>query len=56
MGGKGIHQHSAPGLTHFRLPRTERMFERALMLPMHCELTDEQVVYVAETIRRFYAD
>ncbi len=55
-GGKGIHQHPALGLTHFRLPRTERMFERALMLPMHCELTDEQVGYVAETVRRFYGD
>ncbi|MGQ9851554.1 MAG: DegT/DnrJ/EryC1/StrS family aminotransferase [Aggregatilineaceae bacterium] len=55
-GGKGVHQFQALGLTHFRLPRTERMFQRALMLPMHCELTDEQVVYVAECIRRFYAD
>jgi dTDP-4-amino-4,6-dideoxygalactose transaminase len=55
-GGKGVHQFQALGLTHFRLPRTERMFQRALMLPMHCELTDEQVVYVADSIRRFYAD
>ena len=55
-GGKGVHQFQALGLTHFRLPRTERMFQRALMLPMHCELSDEQVVYVAECIRHFYAD
>lgn len=55
-GGKGVHQCQALGLTHFHLPRTERMFQRALMLPMYCELTDEQVVYVAECIRRFYAD
>jgi len=55
-GGKGVHQFKALGLTYFRLPRTERMFQRALMLPMHCELTYEQVVYVAECIRRFYAD
>ena len=53
-GGKGVHQFPALGLTHFDLPRTQRMFERVLMLPMHCELTDEQVVYVATCVRRFY--
>lgn len=54
-GGRGIHQFKNLGLTHFRLPRTERMFERVLMLPMHCELEDEQVRYVAEQVRRFYS-
>jgi dTDP-4-amino-4,6-dideoxygalactose transaminase len=54
--GKGVHQFPALGLTHYRLPRTELMLNRALMLPMHCELTDDQVVYVAETIRHFYGD
>jgi dTDP-4-amino-4,6-dideoxygalactose transaminase len=55
-GGKGVHQFSALGLTHYQLPQTELMLNRALMLPMHCELTDDQVVYVAETIRHFYGD
>ena len=54
-GGKGIHQFAALGLTDFLLPRTEQMFKRALMLPMHCELADEQVIYVAEMVRKFYA-
>lgn len=54
-GGRGVHQFAALGLTHFSLPRTELMFQRALMLPMHCELTDDQVVYTAEVVRRFYA-
>ena len=53
-GGKGIHQFEALGLTHFDLPRTEKVFQRALMLPMHCELTDKQVIYVSEEIRHFY--
>ena len=53
-GGKGIHQYKALGLTHFKLPRTERLFERALMLPMYVELTDEHVGYVVDTIRTFY--
>ena len=55
-GGKGIHQFPALNLTHYQLPRTELMFKRALMLPMHCELTDDQVIYVAETIRQFYEE
>lgn len=54
-GGKGVHQFKALGLTHFKLPRTERMFERTLMLPMHTELSNEQVEYVADAIRRFYS-
>jgi dTDP-4-amino-4,6-dideoxygalactose transaminase len=53
-GGRGVHQFPPLGLTHYKLPRTERMFKRALMLPMHCELNNEQIVYVAETIRQFY--
>ena len=53
-GGRGVHQFEALGLNKFRLPRTEQMFKRVLMLPMHCELNDEQVLYVAECIRRFY--
>lgn len=53
-GGKGVHQFSALGLTHYRLPRTERMFERALMLPMHPDLTDSHVDYVIEVVRGFY--
>jgi dTDP-4-amino-4,6-dideoxygalactose transaminase len=53
-GGKGIHQFAALGLGHHRLPRTERFFERCLMLPMHCELADEQVIFVAQAIREFH--
>ena len=53
-GGKGVHQFKALGLTHFRLPRTEHMFERVLMIPMHPDLSDQDVQYVAEVIRGFY--
>jgi dTDP-4-amino-4,6-dideoxygalactose transaminase len=53
-GGRGVHQFPRLGLTGYRLPRTERMFERVLMVPMHPELTDEEVGYVCETIRGFY--
>jgi dTDP-4-amino-4,6-dideoxygalactose transaminase len=54
-GGKGIHQFKALGLTHFRLPRTEELLREVLMLPLHTELEDEQVEYVASVIQDFYA-
>ena len=54
-GGKGVHQFKELGLTHFHLPRIERMFERVLMLPMNPELTNEQVEYVADCVRKFYS-
>ena len=52
-GGKGVHQFKALCLTHFHLPRTDRLFRRALMLPMHTELTDQQVEYTAESVKAF---
>ena len=54
-GGKGVHQFKALGLSHFHLPRTERLFQDVLMLPLHTELSDEQVEYVCQTIQEFYA-
>jgi dTDP-4-amino-4,6-dideoxygalactose transaminase len=54
-GGKGVHQFEALELGHFSLPRTEKLFQGALMLPMFPELTDEEVRYVAQVVRQFYA-
>lgn len=54
-GGKAVHQFQALGLSHLRLPRTELLIRRALMLPMTTEITDEQVEYVASVIRKFYS-
>jgi dTDP-4-amino-4,6-dideoxygalactose transaminase len=54
-GGKGVHQFKALGFEGVKLPRTEAFFSRALMLPLYPELTNEQVGYVIEVIRRFYA-
>ena len=54
-GGKGVHQFPALGLTHYQLPRTETMFEKVLMLPMHPELRDSDVEYVTGAVREFYA-
>ncbi|MDA2912741.1 DegT/DnrJ/EryC1/StrS family aminotransferase [Acidobacteriia bacterium AH_259_A11_L15] len=53
-GGKGVHQFQALGLGHFKLPRTDRLFERVLMLPLHTELADEQLEFVCDIIANFY--
>jgi dTDP-4-amino-4,6-dideoxygalactose transaminase len=53
-GGKGVHQFPALGVSA-SLPRTERMFARALMLPLNTSLTPGEVDYVSEQIHTFYA-
>ena len=53
-GGKAVHQFKTLELTHFSLPRTERLFRDVLMLPLHTELQDDHVDYVCEAIRDFY--
>ena len=53
-GGRGVHQFPALGLTDHRLPRTERMFQCVLMLPMHQNLSDESVDRVCDAIKGFY--
>jgi dTDP-4-amino-4,6-dideoxygalactose transaminase len=52
-GGKPVHQFAALGLD-VSLPNTDRLFERCIMLPMNLTLTDDDVEYVAATVRRFY--
>lgn len=54
FGGKAVHQYEGLGLTHYRLPRTELLYRRALMLPMNTSLTVDDVAYVIECIRKFY--
>jgi len=53
-GGKAVHQFEKLGLK-VSLPFTERMFTRCLMLPMNRALSDDDVEYVSQTIRQFYA-
>jgi dTDP-4-amino-4,6-dideoxygalactose transaminase len=52
-GGHAVHQLRQLGFTQ-SLPYTEHLFTRLLMLPMNMSLTDDDVSYIAETIRRFY--
>jgi dTDP-4-amino-4,6-dideoxygalactose transaminase len=52
-GGKAVHQWPKLGFTQ-RLPYTEHLFTRMLMLPMNTSLTDDDVHYVCDSIRTFY--
>ena len=52
-GGKAVHQFRELGLTA-TLPATDKLFTRLLMLPLHPALTDDDVHYVCEHVRRFY--
>ncbi|MBS1704585.1 MAG: DegT/DnrJ/EryC1/StrS family aminotransferase [Armatimonadetes bacterium] len=52
-GGKAVHQF--PHLNfNVSLPRTEKFFDRCIMLPMNITLSDAEVSYVIGKIRAFY--
>jgi len=48
------HLQPALNLTHFKLPKTEKLSNEVVSLPMYPELTDEQVHYVIDVIHDFY--
>jgi dTDP-4-amino-4,6-dideoxygalactose transaminase len=52
-GGQAIHHLAALGFTQ-RLPYTDLLFKRMLMLPMNMSLSDEDVDYVCDSVRAFY--
>lgn len=49
-----LHHQEALGLKHFQLPRTEKIAKEVVSLPMNTEISNEQVEYVVESVRRFY--
>jgi dTDP-4-amino-4,6-dideoxygalactose transaminase len=53
-GGTGLHQFRNLGFDQ-SLPRTERFFQRALLLPMNHLLTDAQVLRVIDAVAEFFA-
>ncbi len=53
-GGTPIHQFRALGFDQ-HLPRTDRFFERSLLLPMNHLLTDDQVSYVVECVQEHFS-
>ena len=52
---KAIHHQKPLGLTHFKLPRTDRLCQKVISLPLTTELTDDQIAYVSDTISQFYS-
>jgi UDP-2-acetamido-2-deoxy-ribo-hexuluronate aminotransferase len=36
-------------------PNSEKLAETVLSLPMHTELTEEQLKYIADKVREFYS-
>ena len=53
-GGKAVHQLKGLGFDGIKLPVTEKMTGRFLMLPMHTALTNEDVEYICEGILEFH--
>jgi dTDP-4-amino-4,6-dideoxygalactose transaminase len=54
FGGKAVHQYRGLGFEGLKLPITERLYTRALLLPMNTTLSDEDVAYIVDQIRAFY--
>jgi dTDP-4-amino-4,6-dideoxygalactose transaminase len=53
--GKPVHHFEGLDLPKFDLPFTDRLFTRCFLLPMNTSLTDDEVLYICERIRKFYA-
>ena len=49
-----LHKQKAVGLAHFELPVTERVSAEVISLPIFPELTDEEVDYVVDSVKRFF--
>jgi dTDP-4-amino-4,6-dideoxygalactose transaminase len=52
-GGKAVHQWPALGFRQ-RLPFTDALFERLLLLPVNLSITDDQIHEVCDVITAFY--
>lgn len=52
-GGTPVHQFQELGFAQ-RLPKTDTLFTRCLLLPMNAFLADDEVAYIGECIKGFY--
>jgi len=53
-GGLAIHQISVLGF-NTKLPKTDKMMSKELMIPMNMSLTNDDVYYVCDRIKSFYS-
>lgn len=51
--GKAVHQFEGLGI-EAHLPYTDRLFTRCFLLPMNTSLTNEEVEYICDRIRKFH--
>jgi dTDP-4-amino-4,6-dideoxygalactose transaminase len=49
-----MHKQKALGLDRFKLPMTERVSAEVISLPMYPELTDKEVEFVMEAVRKYF--
>ena len=52
-GGSAVHQFEGLGFD-CKLPRTEKFFEKCLMLPMNTTLSEDDVEYIGNCVKTFY--
>ena len=52
-GGFGIHQLEGLGLKA-SLPITDKFFQNSLLIPLNCEMDDDQVDYIIDILIEFY--
>lgn len=52
-GGSAVHQFKELGFKQ-NLPITDELTARFMLLPMNLSLTDEDVIYICDQIKRFY--
>jgi dTDP-4-amino-4,6-dideoxygalactose transaminase len=50
-----MHQQKALKLDHFKLSVTEQISAEVISLPMYPELTDEEVKFVIEAVKKCFA-
>ena len=53
-GGKPVHQLKGLGFDDVLLPYTEAMFKHCFLLPMNTSLTNDEVDYICDIVRKFY--
>jgi dTDP-4-amino-4,6-dideoxygalactose transaminase len=49
------HWHKGLSLSHFKLPHTEQLAKEVISLPMYPELTNGQLDYIINCVKKFYA-
>jgi len=52
-GGKAVHQFERLGF-NVKLPKTEKFFQRCIMLPMNIFLSDDEIQYICDQVWDFY--